>query len=317
MTSGSSDYILKKMETKPFRWCYLSAQPSKERFEALSEYLNQQGHENTLELIETDESRFLDDLKRVKQEFDQIRLGSPVVEKLFEDGMDFPSELGLLKTADALLKEPDGRWWPRSFLREIFASRLNELAHVDVREAALIVGSGVSARAITGALIQLGYSRINFAEKFKQRVDPFVEVLGKNFFGHEILAIPPSMMTTIPGIHSIIVNTSPFIASNDLLMEMYYLNFLTHGGLVVDCTLFPVETPLLKAATKLKMQIIHGFELAALTDIQWAQNCLKTQLDGKHYGEFLKTRMENVPFDMSLFGSHLESEQDSKIKSKN
>lgn len=274
---------------KPVRWVEIADPGSKERFQILSEVLKKKGIENEFVSISPAVDAFENQLQQAQKEYQQIRIGTPFMDMVSTETS--PMLTFTVKSVDCL--HNDGKnWWPRSTLMEAVVREAYFLKTLGLSKPALVVGSGAAARAVVAALIKIGFTKVNITEKFDESGLQFIKYLEKSFFNVEFSFTSQSAITTLPGIHSLVVNTTPFIESNDLLEELYYFNFLSQGGVVIDLVDRPIMTPLLKSAAELGAKIVSGYEIQALSDIVWASWCFNVSIDGDDYRAQLKNFYE-------------------------
>jgi shikimate 5-dehydrogenase len=175
------------------------------------------------------------------------------------------------------------------------------IKNLDISESALIVGAGASCRAVVASLLKIGFKKFNITEKFEERGRLLIQDLKQTYFAVDFRFTTQSAITQLPGVHSVVINTTPLTPSNDLLNELYYFNFLKPEGAVIDLTLVPYETPLLKAAKQVGARVVHGCEVATLVDIYWIKNSLGIAVPLDEYLSGLKDVCKSTPFDFSEF----------------
>lgn len=282
------------------KWAEIAGQNSKLRFDFLSKYLNESGVKNQVDYIECTVDEFPTKIKEVMKTYDHIRVGSPFGEKVPLEVEQIPMVTLTQKSADCLIKE-EGRWWARSMLTEGLAREVAVVKRLDISETAFIIGTGSSCRAVIAALLKMGFKKFNMTERSEERGRQILKDLQVTYFGVDFRFTPQSAVTMLPGTHSIVVNTTPLVSSNDLLNELYYCNFLKPNGVVIDLTLVPVETPLLKAVKQVEGRIIHGYEVASLVDLHWVKSSMKHVMDTDKFTAGLKALCESTPFDLSGF----------------
>ncbi len=207
-------------------------------------------------------------------EFDQIRLGSPFGREAVPSLSRQTSESSILRSADCLVAENKQLWWPRSASLHGIKTLLNELGQaLDLSGSVLIVGNGALARATAVAMVQLGFKNFQVTGRSKSRVEDMLSQLRQTFFGVHYAYVAPESLVRLPGDSSILVNTTPIVADNELLPELSYLNFLRREGWVWDLALNREETALLKEAGDLNLNRVSGYQLAAFSDAEWVRWC--------------------------------------------
>ncbi len=289
------------MSEKPvIKWAEIASQGSRLRFDYLSKFLTDAGIPNKLDYIECSAEDFPKKIREVMATYDHIRVGSPFGEKVPLEVDQLPMVTLTQKAADCLIKE-EGRWWARSMLTEGLAREVAVVKRLDIAETAFIIGTGASCRAVIAALLKMGFKKFNMTERIEERGRKILKDLQSTYFGVDFRFTPQAAVTMLPGTHSIVVNTTPFVASNDLLNELYYCNFLKPNGVVIDLTLVPTETPLLKAVKQVEGRIIHGYEVASLVDLHWVKTSMKHSLDIDKYTEGFKALCDSTAFDLTGF----------------
>ncbi len=270
------------------------------RFEYLSKFMNDAGIQNQLDFIVCTEDEFPKKIQEVMKTYDHIRIGTPFGEKVQLEVQQLPMMTLMQKSADCLIKE-ENRWWARSMLSEGLAREVALIKRLDISESAFVIGAGSSCRAVIAALLKMGFKKFNVTETLEERGRQILKDLQSTYFGVDFRFTPQSSVTMLPGTHSIVVNTTPLIPANQLLNQLYYCNFLKPGGVVIDLTLLPVDTPLLKAVKQVEGRIIHGYEVASLVDLYWVKVSMNQILDVDKYTTGFKSVCESAPFDLSGF----------------
>ena len=268
---------------KVFRWVEIARNCSKLRFNLLSDYLNDKGFKNEFTQLEISPVEFEDKLKEALAEYDAIRLGSPFGIQSLDYFEYQPAEVAYLRAADSIVKR-DGRW-------ELMASALKGFEKfirdngtgIDLDYSVLIVGSGAAARFAIHALLKIGIKHINLSNQFSEQAKELIAELNQKYFGVDFEYIPDDQLVLLPGTNTVLVNTTPLVDSNHILKELYYFNFLRTDGLVIDYTFLPLNTPLIQGAVQIGINAIHGYEICAWSDLQWAKNFTDVDLDYIEY----------------------------------
>jgi len=63
-----------------------------------------------------------------------------------------------------------------------------------------------------------------------------------------------------------------------MLAELYYFNFFKVGGIAIDFSILPVETPLLVGAKEVGASCVYGYQISAHTDMIWCE-----QISGRKF----------------------------------
>lgn len=282
------------------KWVEIAGQNSKLRYDFLSRFLNEKGYKNQLDYVTADLDSFPEKLQELMQNYDHIRVGSPFGEKVYEQVPKIPVTTMIQKSADSMVKQGN-EWWARSMLTEGLTREMALLKKVDISETAFIIGAGASCRAIVAALLKAGFKKFNIADKFEERGRLLVKDLQSTYFGVDFRFTPAGSVTLLPGIHSLVVNSSPFVVSNDILSELYYCNFLKPNGVVIDLTIVPVETPLLKSVQQVEGRVVPGYKVASLVDVYWVRISMGIQLNEEEYTESFHQYCLSQPFDFTGF----------------
>ncbi len=265
------------------KWGEIARTCSKSRFELLSQILNESHFTNEVYFYEVREHEFEETLKKAKQEMNQIRIGSPYGQ-VIGGSLEQTTSMSLyLKSADCLVKQEE-KWWPRSLLQKSFLQVLVEEAKsLDISASAIIVGVGAAARALVLPLMNAGYSKILFTDKFEELGREVVQSLKKNYFNIEFRFVAHDEIAYLPGASSILINTTPYTASNDLLQDLYYFNFLNAKGWIVDLNYTSKKAQLIVQADDIGIPFISGAWIAATTDWHWCKEYLGFDLDRQAY----------------------------------
>ena len=261
-----------------FKWVVIGKTTVEKRYEYLSEALSHLGVINEVSFIKSSQESFSDDVKRAMLSFDSIRVEEPFCNKLPDCFEGVPSQIMIIKSADAVIKDL-GRWWPRSLLGEgLRRAIIHSKIDIDYTGLGLLIGSGGGAREAMNGLVQLGLSGVHISGSNQIEVSKFFKDLKRSYFGMRLEIIPTNELTMLPGHYSLIVNT--ILSDNDdILNELYYFNFLKKGGLVVDLKLSPEKSNLIKEAESINAKIITGYEVESYIDDFWVESCFKKKLD--------------------------------------
>ncbi|MES2963257.1 MAG: hypothetical protein V4760_05160 [Bdellovibrionota bacterium] len=253
------------------RWCEVGNDHSKVRFEALSQALTKAGVENEHSFIE-----FTGDPEKVFREaekFDQVRLSGEAATRIMSYAPRTPSTLLPLRAADAYVKEKNGQWWPRCF----FVDGLNRtFAHtsldLDFSSGVFILGANPESRWLIASLSRIGYNKVSLCEPDESRGQSFVEELRKSYFKLQVQYVPRHLLTQLPGVHAIGVNTLSEGRDDGALAELFYFNFLKPGGSWLDLAVFPYNQGLEAEAKSVGANLIPGHRVYAIADCIWAES---------------------------------------------
>jgi shikimate 5-dehydrogenase len=266
-----------------FKWVEIGFENNRPRYEELSHFLNDNGFANSVEFIQTTAEKFSDDLKLSLGKFDGIRVGRGCGEIVIPLFNNHPVMVDKIKAADAIVKT-NGAWWLRSNAVEGFHRVLASCGEkFDLESAVLIVGAGAAARVAITSLFVIGFRRFAISSHDEQRVHQLVKELQRSHLGAEFKVIPREGLILLPGTHGVLVNTTPMIKDNPMLEELYYFNFFKTGGVAVDFSILPVDTPLLMGALDVGAHCVYGYQISAQTDIIWCEQVAGRSFSGSDY----------------------------------
>ncbi len=280
------------------KWTEISNDPENKRFEVLSAELNKNGFKNQFvptllpnefckpEFFEVEENceRFRDFLKKIKNEYSQIRVGGFFKEKLDLFSHEYPAELIHIKTFDSMVKDGT-RWWPRNQLLHAFVTLLNrEIKQVDFLAPILILGANPQSKTVILALIKLGFANFNITDLDASKSRALVQDLSRKFFSVHFEMTEIGYVTQLPSIYSMGINTLSGELDETTKMAIVYFNFLPQGGFWIET--FPRATSVLADEAKnFGFHVWMGVDLIASADVHWARSVLNCQLDSARLKE--------------------------------
>ena len=264
------------------RWAEISSDENeKERFETLSRSLKDAGFDNEVVFqkcsVEDDCGSVL---KKAQEEFEQIRIGGLLAEKVPSFYEQLPSALLHLKAADAVVKE-HGRWWPRNFLAEgLQRALIHDLKSMDLSGGVFVCGAQTLTRSIVAALARTGFTRFSIADLDIAHGQAFVEELKREYFSIVFEAVPRHMITQLPSTHSMAINTLVRGRDQGVLGELFYFNFLKPGGVWLDLPLArPPNEDLAGEARAVGAVVELGSRVIAHVDCLWAASSFGVEID--------------------------------------
>ncbi len=261
-----------------FKWVEIGLQNNRWRFEALSQFLTDNGFENKVDFIQATEAEFKEKLPIWLEQYDGIRIGRGLGEIVVPLFVNHPVMVDKIKAADAIVKI-DGKWWLRSNAVDGFARVLSRVGEkFDLDSAVLIVGAGAAARVALTALFRSGFRQFSISNLDEQRGQIFIDEMSRALLGIDLRLVPKENLILLPGTHGVLVNTTPLDADNPMLEELYYFNFFKKGGVAIDFSISPVETPLLIGAKDIGAFCVFGYQISAYTDLIWAEQITKKNL---------------------------------------
>ncbi|RME14721.1 MAG: hypothetical protein D6797_08170 [Bdellovibrio sp.] len=274
------------------KWVELALYNSQERFETLSQFLNEVGCRNEVSFVESTPATLEDDLKQAKKEFDCIRIGQGLGTFVFQELEYWTAQSELIGATDTL-HFLNQKWWPHIFLLSGVQSCLSKKGvYLDLDAAALVVGAGTAARVICVALIQAGIKSIKISNQFREQANELICHLKKHFFSVDFEFIPKERLIDLRGVHGVAVNTTPFSQENDILNELYYLNFLKRPGIVIDFELHPNPSKLIEEAQAVGAHTISGYDIVAETDKAWVTHVFNKSFDIEEYKKRLLAQIK-------------------------
>ena len=255
------------------KWAEIGFTQENRRLKVLSEFLKSNDVENEFSFLTTIEDNFVDCLVDAQKKFEVIHVANELGGYDLANEYSYPSRLLSLQIQDVFQKY-DGQWLPRNFLLEsirvILAGAGDEL---DINGGVLIFGSGPSAVAAFGALNFLGFSRFTFVDANNSNLNDVLEKLRRFNFGVDINSASNAMITQLPGIFSVVVNTLDEESESQIIEELSFFNFLANNGIVVS-TRLQKEVRFLTEAKNLGAQIVDGYQIFSKLDFMWLNEFL-------------------------------------------
>lgn len=281
-----------------FKWAEIGVENNKPRYELLSEFLRENNFENSVDFIQTS----IDDFSKVLDEsllkYDGLRIGRGLGEVVVPLFVRHSTMVDKIKAADSIIKVKD-IWWLRSNAVDGFSRVLRRYGErFDFMSPVLVVGAGAAARVAVTALFIAGFKNFAISNLDSKKVEDMIVDLKKNLFGANFKVVLKDELILLPGTHGILVNTTPLATNNPMLDELYYFNFFSSGGLAVDFSITPIDTPLLKSAAEIGAQMIYGYQISAATDIIWCEQITGKKIVGETYearlAEAIKKQLASV-----------------------
>jgi shikimate 5-dehydrogenase len=277
--------------------------PWEQRWKALTEEAQTQlGVQITAETKIAQKENFLEILKQVlESDADIFCVSDNFSVDVLSLVQQTTHQATMAGACDFFVKEKGG-WWPRVLLTESFMRTISHnLGQLDLDSYALVIGGTGFSKLVVGALVKLGYSKINIAEQSAEIGNALISEMSKRYYQVQFEFIPFQTVTTLPGVHSLVVNTSHLTLENVLLDELYFFNFLKSGGAVVDLNIIPPVTPLIEEARIWGARHLSGDYVLAQLDAQLLDQRLAKKMDIEKYRMALRANADAVPFDISPF----------------
>lgn len=251
------------------KWAVIGHNPLIARYEILAALLTKHGFANEMRPVECQPDKLDEVLKPLLSEMNQVRVESPLRALVLSHFHMQTKVVAGLDAADCLVQR-QGQWWPDACLfyafTELFSRHGTKL---DIKAEVLVVGAGAGARLVVAAALRAGFAHVNISSKFNDEGLHLVSELKTQYFGVKFVFVPQDRLVLLPGTNALVINTTPFAENNDILAELYYLNFLRPDGMIWDLVIDPGTTPLIREGEQISIGCVRGLEIAALADSLW------------------------------------------------
>ena len=249
--------------------------------EVLQRALANAGVENEIRFVQSDASSLRAKLDELKAEgIHHVRFGGSLPEAVPSCFDNWPSTMLSLKAADALVPDEEGRWWPRNFMQEgLQRLAAIDLGNLDLTGGAFLVGATPATRSIVAALARIGFYRLNLTDLDEAKGRALIEELKRSYFNVQFQFTPRGLVTQLPGVHSIAVNTVDMGKDPTRLSELFYFNFLKSGAVWIETIISESNSPLIQEARNVGADVRTGGNLISRWDEAWAEGCFKVKLD--------------------------------------
>ncbi|WP_433250751.1 shikimate dehydrogenase family protein [Actinomadura nitritigenes] len=155
-------------------------------------------------------------------------------------------------SANALRREPDGRWHADNFDGVGFVRGLRACGHDPAGRRVSLVGAGGAGAALAAALLENGAARLSVCDTDARRLGALLARLAGRWPGRASGSAVPRVEDA-----DIAVNATPLgMRAGDPLP--FDPALVPPGGVVADIVMSPAETPLLRAAAALGRAVHHG-----------------------------------------------------------
>lgn len=263
------------------KWTSLSQNNEDARWENLSRQLKAAGVENEYVPWAGPLEPFAD-LERLR-DFHHVRLSSRIGPELLKHVKVQSSWTTLLGVIDGMVMA-GGEWWPMCAMYESFGRVLHELGQdLDQRGSVMIAGAGGAARIAVAAFFKAGFRKFLITNFDAAEAEAMMRDIRARFFGLELEWVPMDKIVLLPGESSVLVNCTPSVEENFLLVELSYLNFLKRPGILFDIARASKPSVLVVEARDVGLKIISGHEIAARSDVYWAKWAFQCDLDLETY----------------------------------
>ena len=168
-------------------------------------------------------------------------------------------------TANAVRRDPDGRFFAENFDGMGFIEALRRGGHGIAGQRALLVGAGGAGSAIAFSLAEEGVNSLTIADIDQARAAALAESVSR--------AVPRCRVAAglaDPAGHDLIVNATPLGMRADdplSLLAAHLLPTMT----VMDIIMKPRETPLLKRALAIGCRVQYGAEMTGSQMALWME----------------------------------------------
>tara|TARA_B100000749_G_scaffold280896_1_gene280668 strand:- start:38280 stop:39155 length:876 start_codon:yes stop_codon:yes gene_type:complete len=275
-------------------WAEISDKSDKLRNDFVQKYLEKSGIENSLEYIETPLSNLKEATLEAQNKFDYIRVHPNFGIDSLHLFAGIPSEMMTVGAMDAWIRADKKKWWPRNFYFKAFHGVISKQgSKINLNSEVLIIGTGAVAKAFLVGFVKLGFKKINISSTMDEAAQEFVESSKQFFFDVKLSYVPQSRLVTLPGVHGIMVNTTPIDKNSEMIEDLSYFNFLQKSGLVIDANLVPLDSLLLTEAISVGANIIPGYEFMSAADALWMQELSGKKIQIEDYTSYLLEQIQN------------------------
>ncbi len=282
--------------SEALRWAVIREEETEPpRFAIVSEVLREAGIENELIHVSCSVDDFPAEVERLKSEgVKELRLLGRIGEAVPRFFENLSSLMLTVKCADSLSYDGE-RYWPRNHLYQAFQRIIaNDLHDLDLGGAAFVIGASAEARAAVAAFVRAGINRINLSDFDQQQGLAFIEELRSAYFKVQFQFTPRDMVTQLPGVHSMVVNTIAADQDPTALQEFFYFNFLKFGGVWLEIPWGSSEAGLILEARSVGAQIEPSARVNAQWETAWAAAWLKDRLNAASFRDKLAERFQQA-----------------------
>ncbi len=168
------------------------------------------------------------------------------------------------------------KYWPELFLMEALSQKIVLKApKLNTHSIAYVTGSTAMVRLVIAVLFKLGFKQFNIVSDDLDQSALLVEELKRKFFSINITLIKNTELTLQPNNGSVLMNTLSFGSNSIILEDLYYLNFISKDGLVVDLNFFSAANNLVDEAKHVSILYLTGIEVGAYRDFLMLKSILK------------------------------------------
>ncbi|MCM2281150.1 MAG: hypothetical protein NDI61_04815 [Bdellovibrionaceae bacterium] len=263
------------------------------RYQCLSEFLSRAGVDTAFESVHGERETLAEAIADVRRKgVRRMRFGGTLADRVPSLTDNSTSLMLTLKAADALEIDAQGRMWPSNVLQDGFMRMVaHDLRDLDLGAGAFVVGATADARACVASLVRVGFRRVNLTDADEEKALKLLAEFRSAYFNVQFQFTRRLLVTQLPGVHSIAVNTIRLQDDPTHLNELFYFNFLKSGGIWVELPLGSGNDDLLNEARSAGAQVQPGLNLAAYCDQSWVESSFRVKLDTVSYRDELARRM--------------------------
>lgn len=200
-----------------------------------------------------------------------VRLSSRIGPRVLKSLKVQSSWMTSLGVTDGMVMSPHG-WWPQSSLFESFTQALVKIGQeLDYRGNVFVAGAGGAARTAMIAFFKAGFRNFLITNFDDDEAQATMADIRQKFFGMNIQWIPMDQIVLLPGETAVLVNCTPSVEENPLLVELSYLNFLRRPGFLFDISRSKKTSVLVQEALDAGVHVIDGNVIAERSDVIWAK----------------------------------------------
>ncbi|MBX3022106.1 MAG: hypothetical protein KF799_10570 [Bdellovibrionales bacterium] len=263
------------------RWTSIATANEDARWNLLSERMKKQGIANEY-VPWTGATDTFHDIATLK-EFDHVRLSSRIGPRVLQSLKVQSTWTTMLGVIDGMVKNEHG-WWPLCALYESFGQTLIRIGQqLDQRGNVFVAGAGGAARTAIIAFFKAGFRNFLLTNFVDSEADEMINDIRSKFFGLNIQWVPMDQIVLLPGETSVLVNCTPSVEENPLLIELSYLNFLKRPGFLVDISRSKKPSILVTEADDAGVNLITGVEIGARADVLWAKWAFQAEISPEEY----------------------------------
>ncbi len=187
------------------------------------------------------------------------------------------------------------KYWPELFLMEALSQKIVLKApRLNTHSIAYVTGSTAMVRLVIAVLFKLGFKQFNIVSDDLDQSALLMEELKRKFFSINVNLIKNTELTLQPNNGSVLMNTLSFDSKSIILEDLYYLNFISKDGLVVDMNFFSEANNLIDEAKHVSMLYLTGIEVGAYRDFLMLKSIVKDfKITFQSYLEFFEKFLAN------------------------